>query len=227
MTGMLIGLASLAAFGQAQQPDGKDIPTAIPYYFGQVATGIGDPSTSPRVVYSVNLAKGQTVTVSITNTSGSGHFGWALYKPSALSAGSATGNDTALNSGCCDAGSKSDSYLVPVSGTYYISIVFTSTYGYQLIAKAQGPASAIPNPTTAGCLTGTIDYITYSLQLIAANLPDEASIGGTKMCATCTVKPPAYSEIVHKMEYAMGSNLGVSACYDTTGNIFQVKVTHP
>ena len=91
----------------------------------------------------------------------------------------------------------------------------------------QGTPINVPNPATAGCVTGQVDAITYSLQLIAAGLPDEVSIGGAKLCSSCSVKAPAYKELVDKMESAMGMNVGVSACYDNSGNIFQLKLVHP
>ena len=63
---------------------------------------------------------------------------------------------------------------------------------YSLVVTAQGTPITVPNPQTAGCLSGQVDYITYSLQLIAAGLPDEVSIGGQKACPSCTVKQPLY-----------------------------------
>jgi hypothetical protein len=96
-----------------------------------------------------------------------------------------------------------------------------------MTAKSTGTPISIPNPPTTGCLTGRVDYITYSLQLIAAGLPDEVSIGGSKACASCTVKPPLYPEISTRLESALKSNVNVEACYDSGGNIFQLKLVHP
>lgn len=119
-------------------------------------------------------------------------------------------------------------YQVASAGVYYIVLSAASTgITYQLQITADGTLIGVVNPTSAGCLNGQIDSITYSLQLIAAGLPDEASIGGTRLCASCTVKPPAYPQLVIKMETAMSLNVGVSACYDAAGNIFQLKLLHP
>jgi hypothetical protein len=73
-------------------------------------------------------------------------------------------------------------------------------------------------------LIGQVDYITYSLQLIALNLPDTISIGGAQACASCTVKPPLYSQSVDKFEVALRSSLPVQACYDTNNKIFQISL---
>ncbi|MGH9664845.1 MAG: hypothetical protein ACRD9L_10520, partial [Bryobacteraceae bacterium] len=119
-------------------------------------------------------------------------------------------------------------YQVAAAGTYFVAVTaFAPGIAYQLQVTAQGPPIGVPNPAQKGCVTGQVDYILYSLQLIAAKLPDEVSIGGTKLCASCDIKPPAYPELVEKMEKAMAMNFNVSACYDTSGNIFQLKLIHP
>jgi hypothetical protein len=221
----------LAAAGSAQVPDGTDINTAIPIYFGQVVNDIGDSRSAPLRVYSIALAKGQQI--SATLTSPQGLIELSLYAPGRLTV---AGNTYFGSSGVSGTVAESDSggpatswtYAVPTSGIYYVVTYFGATGAqYSLQINAQGTPLTTPNPQSAGCVTGQVDYITYSLQLIAASLPDEASIGGTKLCSTCTVKPPAYPQLVSKLETAMGSNVGVSACYDATGNIFQLKLMHP
>jgi hypothetical protein len=219
-------LAAIPAI--AQMPDGSDINKAIPIYFGQVASGIGDVTTQPYVVYVVNLAKGQQMTFAANRTTPTGN--WALYvlRPSAVTVASAKQADIAVNSGFIPSAGASLDYLVPTAGTYYVVLEFRNTgMSYQLTLKSQGTPINVPNPPTAGCLSGQVDYLTYSLQLIAEELPDTVSIGGVQACATCSVKPPAYSQIVGKMESALKANLPVQACYDSGGNIFQISLQHP
>ncbi len=220
-------LASLSGVTWAQTPSGKDISSAIPYYFGQVATGLTDPTSQPYAVYSLALAKGQTISVAASRTTGTGNFNILLLTSAALSVNSYPSSSVVYNDGY-NRSAQSFNYVVPATGTYYIVIAtVTSSMGFQLTAKSTGTPIAIPNPATAGCLTGTIDYITYSLQMIAADLPDEASIGGTRICSSCAVKAPGYMELARKMDAALASNSNISACYDSTGSIFQLKVGHP
>ena len=111
---------------------------------------------------------------------------------------------------------------------YYAVIYFTrGSLSYQFSARASGTPIALPNPPTAGCLSGRVDYITYSLQRIASGLPDEVSIGGNRACASCTVKAPGYPEIADRLESAVRNNVNVEACYDSGGNIFQIKIIKP
>jgi hypothetical protein len=210
----------------AQSPNGSDINQAIPIYFGQTINDTVDKSTRPNLVYSITLAKGQQLTATaITNTQKT----WVLCLASPTSvtvdraqcvANAGNSQGTAI--------SLSFTYQAAASGTYYLIVeAGGSGIAFQLQVTAQGTPIITPNPTLAGCVTGQVDYITYSLQLVAAGLPDEVSIGGTKLCPACTVKPPAYPLLVSKMETAMSLNVGVSACYDAAGNIFQLKLTHP
>ena len=211
----------------AQMPDGSDIGKAIPIYFGQVAAGIGDNVTQPQVVYAVTLAKGQQMTFAANRTTSAGSMQMQVLRPTAATVASASNGDVAVNNVGVGAGTSA-TYLVPIAGTYYVVLRFLTTgVGYQLTIKSQGTPINVPNPPVNSCLTGQVDYITYSLQLIAEDLPDTISIGGVQACNTCQVKPPAYSQIVQKMESALKSNLPVSACYDANGNIFQITLQHP
>jgi len=227
LTSILIGLIALAAvpaacFGQT----GTDINQAIPIYFGQTINDTIDNSTRPRQVYSITLAKGQQIT--ITGTASGSYWGIFLYAPSASTV--INNNSYVVTaSGYSNPGpGLSFNYQVAAAGTYYILVQANQTgLSYQLQVTAQGTPIVTPNPAQAGCLTGQINSITYSLQLIAAGLPDTVSIGGTQLCPFCTVKPPAYPALVEKMEKAMGLGVGVSACYDATGNIFQLTLNHP
>ncbi len=118
-------------------------------------------------------------------------------------------------------------YTASASGVYYITASFGSlSVNYTIEVTTTSTLPIVPNPPCAGTLTGQVDYITYSLQLIAAGLPDSASIGGTQLCTTCTTKAPSNPQIVQKMEKAMSLNLPVSACYDAAGNVFQITLKH-
>ncbi len=212
----------------AQLPTGLDINTAIPIYFGQIINDLGDSNTIPTKVYSITLAKGQQV--SGTLTSPGNRIRLDLYPPTALTV-------VGCNYSCSAPGSLADavasnatsvSTTIATSGTYYFKASFGDVgTNYSLQVKAVNAPIVSPLPTQAGCLTGQVDYLTYSLQLISAGLPDTASIGGTQMCNSCTVKPPAYAEIVSKMETSIGLGATVSACYDSTGNVFQITLKHP
>jgi hypothetical protein len=121
-------------------------------------------------------------------------------------------------------------YQVAVAGTYYVVLRFASGgVNYNLTVDGVGTPIGVSNPAVAGCLQGQVDYITYSLQLIAADLPDVVSIGGTQLCATatCVAKPPLYSQIVAKLERALSTGLPVEACYDGSRNVFQITLKRP
>jgi hypothetical protein len=228
MKNVLIGLMMLAAipaavFGQT----GTDINQAIPIYFGQTINDIIDNSTRPWQVYSIALSKGQQVTA----TAAANTINWEIFL---LGSGTTTiaGNFNALacaNYNCGTAANgNSVSYQIATAGTYYVAILAKGGgVTYNLQVTAQGTPITSPNPPQAGCLTGQVNNITYSLQLISAGLPDTVTIGSTQACASCTVKPPAYPALVQKMETAMGLGVGVSACYDSSGNIFQLTLNHP
>lgn len=227
-----IGVAMLtampfAAFGQ----DGTDINQAIPIYFGQSVNDIGDVQTVPFRVYSMVLAKGQQITATLTAPQG--QIELSLWPSTKLSVAGqsyfgSSGVSGSLISNYSSGQATSWTYTVAASGTYYLVAYFGSggTH-YSLQVNAAGTPLLVPNPPQAGCLTGQVDSITYSLQLIAAGLPDTASIGGVQMCASCAVKAPAYPALVEKLEKAMSLGVGVSACYDASGNIFQLKLMHP
>lgn len=228
--GLLTALAAMPWAAMAQQPSGSDINTAIPIVFKQVVSDVGDKGVAPLKVYKIALAKGQEI--SILATAKSLNPGWeiVLLAPSTQSFASRTGAQTLAGDARCCSGSTSLPlrHTVAASGTYYIAIIFgTGGLSFNLQVDAVGTPIAVPNPTTAGCLSGRVDSITYSLQFIAAGLPDEISIGGARACASCTVKPPLYPEISTRLEDALRSNGEVEACYDSTGNIFQLKLLRP
>lgn len=231
MKNILINVVLLVgAFAQSsicQVLDGSEINKAIPYSVGQIASGIGDPQSNPPfIVYSLDLARGQQVSATANVAGGSGRVGIALLKPTALTVRSASGNDFAAGyAGCCN---PSLEYLVPAAGKYYIVVYFlNSSTNFQMSAKTSGTPIVVANPAVSGCLSGRVDYVTYSLQRIASGLPDEVSIGGNRACASCTVKAPGYLEIADRLESAVRNNVNVEACYDSSGNIFQIKIIKP
>jgi hypothetical protein len=229
--GLLAVVWGMAARVNAQLPSGSDINSSIPIYFGQSVSDLGDSATAPERVYSITLAKGQQVTgtLSVANTAPSAVISLGIWSPGTLSlAGCGYCNSGALASGAGNAHAVTFSYTASTSGVYYVKVGFgTVSVNYTVQVNATGTPLGVPNPTSAGCLNGQVDSITYSLQLIAAGLPDSASIGGTQMCSSCSVKAPAYPQIVDKMENALALNVPVSACYDASGSLFQITLKHP
>ena len=216
----------------AQGPDGLDFSSAIPIVFGQVTQDIGDSRLKPRQIYKINLARGQKFNASISTVDGAQvKFDLYLVAPSVKSLASWGNADTSASDADYSNNartSRSITYQVPVAGAYYVAVFFNSTgINYKLQAIAEGTPVAVPNPTSAGCLTGRVDYLTYSLQLIAVGLADEVSIGSQRACPSCTVKAPLYPEIVNRLELALRSKTNVEACYDSTGSIFQIKLVTP
>jgi hypothetical protein len=233
-TSFLLMLACAAMpYAGAQTPDGKDISSAIPIYFGQTVHDIGDEQTMPLRVYSITLARGQQLSAALTLPSAGPAAAIALdlLPPTRVSvAGCGWGcNAQGLVRDAVGRGhAASWSYQVATSGTYYLLARFNSSgVNYMLQVNAQGTPIGVVLPPQAGCLSGPVDSITYSLQLIAMNLPDTVSIGGAQACGACPVKPPLYSHIVEKLETALRSGLNVQACYDGQGNIFQVTLQRP
>jgi len=230
LAALLATIAPIGAF--AQGPDGSDINKAIPIYFNQIVTDIGDSGTAPHRVYSITLAKGQQIsaTMTIPNGGAAKAMEIVLLEPTRLSVAGAgySGDKGGLTNDYGTRTSVGFTYQVATTATYYVMVDFGSTgVNYSLQVKAQGTPIAVPNPPNVGCLTGRVDYITYSLQFIAAQLADEVSIGGQKACASCTVKAPLYPEIVTRLESALRSKVNVEACYDSTGSIFQIKLVQP
>lgn len=79
----------------------------------------------------------------------------------------------------------------------------------------------------AGCVSGQVDSITYSVGELYYGLADDVSIGGTELCATCKVKPPLYAQFDARLERALRAKKNVQACYDENGSVFQLKVANP
>ena len=220
-------LAAIPAI--AQMPDGSDINQAIPIYFGQVVNDIIDGTSKPIQVYSIPLARGQKVTVTADIKASPSNPNWAicLYSPDTRTVPKTGCQGQLAVQGFSSASGLAFDSQVATSGTYYVTVL-TRAVGdtFRLVVSAQGTPLVTALPPPSGCLTGQVDYLTYSLQLIAVDLPDEISIGGVVACPTCTVKAPLYPEIVRKMESALKAQVPVSACYDASGNIVQLKVMH-
>ena len=209
-------------------PSGEDINSAIPIWFGQKVNDIVDAEVRPTQVYSIPLSRGQKLSATLRITSESACLSLNLYGPAKRTvAGSAFGNDELRNGYVCRGSAITWNYEVAAAGTYFIALRPNPGYSglkYELQVTAEGTPLVTALPTQAGCVAGQVDSITYSLRLLAMNLPDEVNIGGTRICASCTVKPPLYSHITEKLETAMKSGINIEACHDSQGQIFQVKL---
>jgi hypothetical protein len=232
-TTLLLSILTMAAIPAAfaQPGPGTDISTAIPIYYGQFVNDIGDVHSNPLHVYSITLAKGQqfSAVLSVAESAPTPEMQVLLYAPGVKTVAAVRFNFGPGNVVFGTGGrSATFSYLVPAAGTYYVVVDFnTVSVSYTLQVTTSGTPQLQALPTQAGCLGGQVDYITYSLQFLALNLPDTISIGGVQACATCGVKAPLYSEMVNKLEAALRSSLPVQACFDATGNIFQISLQHP
>ena len=217
----------------AQLPSGNDISTAIPIVLGQTINDIGDSSLSPNRVFKITLARGQAISAVLSVPRGNIFGKIDLLAPSTRSIATLTSNQILSCSGGSNCFSANNSgfdftYQVPQEGVYFIRVFFGSGgNSYNLRVTATGTPIAVANPASAGCLSGRVDSITYSLHFIAMGLPDEVTIGGTRACASCTVKPPLYAEISSRLEETQRTGGSVEACYDSSGNIFQLKLLRP
>jgi hypothetical protein len=237
MTNVRVALGILAAVLvagdclNAQLPSGSDVNTAIPIYFQQMVNDLGDVKTAPLKVYSITLSKNQQIaaTLSVAATAPTANLDIELWGPGTTTLANCTYNrcnPTLAYQVAPNTHSVSFSYTASADGVYYVLTSFGSnTVNYTLEVTTKTPP--VPPACNGGNLTGQVDFITYSLTLIAAGLPDSASVGGTQLCPTCTIKAPQYPDIAQKMETAMGLNLPVSLCYDGTGNILQITLKHP
>ena len=86
------------------------------------------------------------------------------------------------------------------------------------------PAILGPLPVDFKCVSGSVDFITFSLATKASRLADEVSIGGTKLCASCQLKQPVYGNLVEKLEAARVDGLNVDACYDPFGTMSYLRL---
>jgi len=229
-TALAVGLPLIAQ----DDTTGTDIDTAIPIWFGEDVFDTLDSVLRQRLVYKIDLARGQkfSVTANLTGVTPVRDWNVCLFSPTTRSVANFTFQRNCRGSALASDGfgdtALTFDYEVPVAGTYFIVMqAFDPSHKFRLRVTAQGTPLVTALPAQAGCVLGPVDSISYSLRLIAMNLPDEVSIGGTKLCASCAVKAPVYSHIVSKLEFAMQGNLSVEACHDAAGQVFQVKLQRP
>jgi hypothetical protein len=222
ITAAVLSLIPAACFGQ----NGTDINDAIPIYFGQTINGAVDGSSTCCQVYSLKMAAGQKLTLTAKATATNPAWGVCLEAPSVTTIEKSS---CVAGGGATNATAITYDYTAAAAGTYYLDVFANANRGTAYTFQVNAVNGILPTtpPVKAGCLSGQVDSITYSLQLIAAHLPDAVSIGGTQTCPTCSVKPPAYPALVEKLETAMARNVGVSACFDPSGNIFELTLNHP
>ena len=114
------------------------------------------------------------------------------------------------------------------TGNYIMTISMSETVSKSVIVSVNGPGegtiAAVGLPVGEKCVSGQVNYVTFSLQQKVSGLADEASIGGTKLCATCDLKPPIYGDFAARIESARIEGLNVDACYDSYGTMNFVRM---
>ena len=232
---MLLGMtAGMPVFGQGDA-EGTDISSAIPIYFGQTVQDTMDAQLRPRQVYRVSLARGQQIvaTLSLPDSAPSAALNLYVYPGNVhtvapLSCGSSRRDPQLAHAG--DGYNRRSielRYQIPAAGDYYLIACPGDSRGvsFKLQFDAVGTPLLTTLPTQAGCVAGQVDYVEYSLRLIAMGLADEVSIGGTRLCPNCPVKAPLYGSMIAKLEEALRANQPVEACHDSNGNIFKLRLT--
>lgn len=81
-----------------------------------------------------------------------------------------------------------------------------------------------PLPSDLTCLSGPVTEIIFSLAPVPQGLADEVTIGDTRLCATCPVKPPLYVQFVQKLNAARRAGRSVDACYDSAGTFTYLRL---
>jgi uncharacterized protein (TIGR03437 family) len=81
-----------------------------------------------------------------------------------------------------------------------------------------------PLPTDLTCLSGPVTEIIFSLAPVPQGLADEVTIGDTRLCATCPVKPPLYVQFVQKLNAARRAGRSVDACHDAAGTFTYLRL---
>jgi uncharacterized protein (TIGR03437 family) len=81
-----------------------------------------------------------------------------------------------------------------------------------------------PLPSDLTCLSGPVTEIIFSLAPVPAGLADEVTIGDTRLCATCPVKPPLYVQFVQRLNAARRAGRAVDACYDSAGTFTYLRL---
>ena len=90
------------------------------------------------------------------------------------------------------------------------------------VESSSAPSVPLNAPALVGCVSGQVDSISYLSSRLSFGQAEEVSIGGTLLCATCTVKPPIYPEFAIRLENALRRGKKVQACYDGSGQIYQL-----
>jgi uncharacterized protein (TIGR03437 family) len=111
------------------------------------------------------------------------------------------------------------------NGTAPIAVTVNGVAAATAYVPIEGPNPPVggqTQPQLKGCLSGKVDYITYSANRFG--LADDVSVGGNDLCSTCTVKTPLFSAFIQRMEVALESNKTIQACYDGGGIIYQVSL---
>jgi uncharacterized protein (TIGR03437 family) len=110
-------------------------------------------------------------------------------------------------------------------GDYPLVLQLGGAVSKPVIISAKGtPAGGTGLPAGANCISGSVNSITFSLQYKTPGLADEVVIAGTKLCATCAVKPPVYPEFVEKLEDIRVAGINADACYDGAGSVNLVRM---
>lgn len=224
---ILVATVVLAAgVMRAQTYEGSDVNSAIPIVFGQTITDVVDKNGRPDLVYAIDLARGQQLTVlARTTPKASKFFYLLLLAPNTPTIARWRSGFSVAQDNENRATERTFNYTVPTAGRYFIWIdTDDNGVGFELQAKAVGAAIDVPLPQTAGCVEGSVDSIAYTTRESSSGLAEEVLIGGTKICAACDVKPPLYPALIQKLERAQNSGLWTSACYDSTGQILRVSV---
>jgi len=217
----LFGLALAAGSLLAQSDyEGSDIRTAFPLEFGQVAHDNIDATLRRRIVYSVTLARGQRFKVTVKENGTSSIF-VGIYSPTLTS----IANDPpVLARDGWTTNAATVEYAVPTAGTYFIGIWSSGgSSEIETVASAVGARLDVPLPEVASCLEGNVDEIQYNMQQVSMNLADEVTVGGVKICASCSVKPtlfPAFNDFLKQAHFA---GTRVQVCHAADGQIVRVK----
>ena len=95
------------------------------------------------------------------------------------------------------------------------------------VESSSAPSLPVKAPALVGCVSGQVDSISYLSSRQSYSQAEEVSIGGTLLCAACTVKSPLYPEFAIRMENALRKRKNVQACYDGSGQIYQLLVSQP
>jgi hypothetical protein len=93
-----------------------------------------------------------------------------------------------------------------------------------LLAATLWSQDAAPLPEGATCVSGPVDYVVFSQEARPSRLADEVSIGGTKLCKDCDLKPPLFGNFAQKLEEARLDGLAVDVCYDSGGTMNYLRL---